>query len=65
MLLIRKRNGPFNFVIFPIAFPYSVAFSSQEAMQKYGRIQNMDPRSMDHLCGPGPWTTPNFLAEFY
>ena len=24
---------------------------------KYGRIQNMDPRSMDHPCGPGPWTT--------
>ena len=22
-----------------------------------GRIQNMDPRSMDHPCGPGPWTT--------
>ena len=19
-------------------------------------IQNMDPRSMDHPCGPGPWT---------
>ena len=23
----------------------------------FGRIQNMDPRSMDHPCGPGPWTT--------
>ena len=23
-----------------------------------GRIQNMDLRSMDHPCGPGPWTTP-------
>ena len=22
-----------------------------------GRIQNMDPRSMDNPCGPGPWTT--------
>ena len=22
-----------------------------------GRIQNMDPKSMDHPCGPGPWTT--------
>ena len=23
-----------------------------------GRIQNIDPKSMDHPCGPGPWTTP-------
>ena len=27
MLSIEKRNGPFNFVIFPIAFPYTVTFS--------------------------------------
>ena len=23
----------------------------------YGRGQNLDPRSMDHLFGQGPWTT--------
>ena len=22
----------------------------------YGKVQNMDPRSMDPLSGPGPWT---------
>ena len=27
MLSIGKRNGPLNFVIFPIAFPYTVTFS--------------------------------------
>ena len=25
--------------------------------EKMGCIQNMDPRAMDHPCGPGPWTT--------
>ena len=33
----------------------------------FGRIQNMDPRSMDHPCGPGPWTpswtTPLFKRQ--
>ena len=28
-----------------------------------GRIQNMDPRSMDHPCGPGPRTTPHFKRQ--
>jgi hypothetical protein len=22
-----------------------------------GKRQNADPRSVDYLCGPGPWTT--------
>ena len=26
-------------------------------VSSHGRIQNMDPRSMDHPCGLGPWTS--------
>ena len=29
---------------------YLLTFTAEEL------IQNMDPRSMDHLCGPSPWT---------
>ena len=25
-------------------------------LDRWRRIQNMDPRSMDHPCGAGPWT---------
>ena len=41
-----------------------IHFNSQQLFTK-GCIQNMDPRSMDHHCGPGPWTplwtTPHFV----
>ena len=30
-----------------------------------GRIQNMDPRSMDYPSGPGPWTTPHFVRKIF
>ena len=30
---------------------YLLTFTAEEL------IQNMDPRSMDHLCGPSPWTS--------
>ena len=30
---------------------YLLTFTAEEL------TQNMDPRSMDHLCGPSPWTS--------
>ena len=29
--------------------------TTNETGRSWGRIQNMDPRSMDHPCGLGPW----------
>ena len=49
----------------------SYYFSALNIFQGFGRIQNMDPRSMDHPFGPGPWTTsfdpvhgPPLLTQF-